>query len=87
MKKFALALITAGTLAVPAAFAASPLSITFSGEGTGAKGAYQTYEVKCSDSRVTTITLWEENKQWCVGDQGSDNCTSKKIKAAKAACK
>jgi hypothetical protein len=91
MKKSVLALITAGAVAgllsASLAFSASPLSITFNGEGTAAAGAYQTFEVKCSDGQLKTITLWETDNKWCVGDQGTENCTTKKIKAAKAACK
>ena len=89
MKNSAMALLVASVLAAPLTLAgASPLSITFAGDAQTADGTpYKNYQVKCSNNRTHAISRWEESDQWCVGEQASENCSRKKIKAAKLACK
>lgn len=69
-------------------FAAKPTSIVFEANGETAEGtAYSTYMVKCSNGKKAELTAWDSRKKWCVGDDSSEQCEKKQIKAAKAACK
>lgn len=68
--------------------AAKPTSIIFDANGTTADGTpYASYKVKCSNGKKMPLTAWENRKKWCVGEQSSEQCEKKQIKAAKKACK
>ncbi|MCX2979381.1 hypothetical protein EYC98_00720 [Halieaceae bacterium IMCC14734] len=70
------------------AMAAKPTSIVFESNGTGADGKeYSNYQVKCSNGKNYPLTAWDNRKKWCVGDETSEACEKKQIKAAKKACK
>ena len=71
-----------------ASFAAKPTSISFEKSGETAEGgAFATYSVKCSNGKRKELTAWDNRRKWCVGAAESQDCASKQIKAAKAACK
>lgn len=68
--------------------AAKPTSIVFEAKGTSADGKeYSSYQVKCSNGKTYPLTAWDNRKKWCVGDETSEACEKKQIKAAKKACK
>lgn len=70
------------------ALAAKPTSIVFDANGTSADGQeYASYMVKCSNGKTYPLTAWDNRKKWCVGDETSEMCEKKQIKAAKKACK
>ena len=70
------------------ALAAKPTSIIFDSNGTTADGTpYSSYQVKCSNGKKMPLTAWDNRKKWCVGDETSQGCEKKQIKAAKKACK
>ena len=70
------------------ALAAKPTSIVFESNGTTAEGtAYSNYSVKCSNGKKQPLTAWDGRKKWCVGEETSQDCQRKQIKAAKKACK
>ena len=70
------------------AFAAKPTSIVFEANAETADGTpYAKYSVKCSNGKKVPLTAWDNRKKWCVGEESSENCEKKQIKAAKAACK
>jgi hypothetical protein len=70
------------------ALAAKPTSIIFDSNGTTADGTpYSSYQVKCSNGKKMPLTAWDNRKKWCVGDETSQECEKKQIKAAKKACK
>ncbi len=83
------AVIASGLLAFSAnSFAAKPTRIVFDSNGTTSDGtAYGNYHVKCSNGKKMPLTAWENRKKWCVGEESSENCQKKQIKAAKKACK
>ena len=69
-------------------FAAKPTSIVFEANAETADGApYAKYSVKCSNGTRVGLTAWDNRRKWCVGDETSEQCEKKQIKAAKAACK
>lgn len=69
-------------------FAAKPTSIVFEANAETAAGApYAKYSVKCSNGTRVGLTAWDNRRKWCVGDETSEQCEKKQIKAAKAACK
>ncbi len=71
-----------------ASFAAKPTSIVFDGNAETADGTpYAKYQVKCSNGKKVDLTAWDNRRKWCVGDETSEECEKKQIKAAKAACK
>jgi len=76
-----LALASAGSLA------ARPTSIVFESNAETADGQpYGQYTVNCNDGRSVTLTAWEGNSRWCLGEDGSRDCQKKQIRAAKTAC-
>ena len=81
--------IASGLLAFSAnSFAAKPTSIVFDSNGTTADGkTYGNYQVKCTNGKKMPLTAWENRKKWCVGEESSEDCQKKQIKAAKKACK
>ena len=71
-----------------ASFAAKPTSIVFNANAETEDGTpYAKYTVKCSNGKKADLTAWDNRRKWCVGDETSENCEKKQIKAAKAACK
>jgi len=47
--------------------AAMPTKIFFSSQANTSNGeTYYVYQVKCDDGRHTTISSWNNNKQWCL---------------------
>jgi len=69
-------------------FAAKPTSIVFNTNAENGEGvAYATYTVKCSNGTRVALTAWDNRRKWCVGDESSEACEKKQIKAAKSACK
>lgn len=77
-----LAIASAGT-----ALAAKPVSLVFDSEGSAPDGsAYALYSVKCSNGDQQPLTAWDNRKNWCVGKESKEDCHSKQIRAAKAAC-
>jgi len=69
-------------------FAASPTSIVFeTNSETGDGTPYAQYAVKCSNGKKVQVTAWDNRRQWCVGEASKQDCESKQIRAAKAACK
>jgi hypothetical protein len=89
MKTFVSTLVAGSLLAISAgAFAAKPTSIVFDANGKTAEGTeYGKYHVKCSNGKELPLTAWENRRKWCVGEDSSENCEKKQIKAAKKACK
>ena len=89
MKTVIKTILAGAVLAASAgAFAAKPTSIVFVSNGTNADGtAFANYMVKCSNGKKQPLTAWDNRKKWCIGDESSDTCEKKQIKAAKAACK
>jgi len=74
-------------LASAASLAARPTSIVFESNAETADGRlYGQYTVNCNDGRSVTLTAWEGNSRWCVGEDGSRECQKKQIRAAKSAC-
>ena len=68
--------------------AAKPTSIVFESNGTSSDGtAFSNYSVKCSNGKSLPLTAWDNRKKWCVGEESSEDCQRKQIKAAKQACK
>ena len=69
-------------------FAAKPTSIVFEGNDENAEGtSFAKYSVKCSNGKKVPLTAWDSRRKWCVGDDSSEACEKKQIKAAQAACK
>lgn len=89
MKKLFLMAVTSLSLGLSATtFAGTIMSITFESEGISPDGqGYAIYTVKCSDGDLQPMTAWDDRKKWCVGQDSTENCTKKQIKAAKKACK
>jgi hypothetical protein len=87
--KVARFLLAGALLTLPlAGLAAKPVSIVFESNGSTASGTpYARYAVKCSNGDRAPLTAWDNRDRWCVGDETSEDCYSKQIKAAKAACK
>ena len=83
-------LVVAATvlLSLPAiAFGAKPTSIAFDGYANTEEGKkFAKYVVKCSNGKSQPISAWDNRRNWCVGEESRDNCHSKQLKAAKAAC-
>jgi len=66
-----------------ASFAAKPTSIVFQANGETAEATpFAQYAVKCSNGKQVQLTAWDNRRQWCVGQQSTENCTKKQIKAA-----
>ena len=88
MKFVKLAVTTALLAASTASFAAKPTSIIFEASGETADGTpFSQYAVKCSNGKKEPLTAWDNRGKWCLGEESSENCEKKQIKAAKAACK
>ncbi len=88
MKLIKIAAFAALAAVSASSFAAKPRSIVFDANHETADGtAYATYTVKCSDGADKALTAWDNRKKWCVGDETSEICEKKQIKAAKKACK
>jgi len=69
------------------ALAAKPTSIAFDGYANTEEGRkFAKYVVKCSNGKSQPISAWDNRRSWCVGGEPRDNCHSKQLKAAKAAC-
>lgn len=76
-----LALASAGSLA------ARPTSIVFESFAETADGRlFGQYTVNCNDGRSVTLTAWEGNSRWCLGQDSTGDCQKKQISAAKSAC-
>jgi hypothetical protein len=74
-------------LASAASLAARPTSIVFESNAETADGQlYGQYTVNCTDGRSVTLTAWEGNSRWCLGEAGGRDCQQKQIRAAKSAC-
>lgn len=70
-----------------AAFAAKPTSIAFDSYANTEEGKkFAKYVVKCSNGKSRPISAWDDRRSWCVGEESRENCHSKQLKAAKAAC-
>jgi hypothetical protein len=89
MNPFINTVVAASLLALSTtALAAKPTSIIFDANGTTADSTpYSSYQVKCSNGKKMPLTAWDNRKKWCVGDETSQECEKKQIKAAKKACK
>ncbi len=88
MKKIVLT-VAAATLALSAltANAARPTGFVLLEKETSAEGdRYSNYLVKCSNGTTAQLTAWNNRKKWCIGEDSSENCNRKQIKAAKQAC-
>jgi hypothetical protein len=83
-------LIPVATLLLPlsvVAFAAKPTSIAFDGYANTEEGKkFAKYVVKCSNGKSQPISAWDNRRSWCVGEESRENCHSKQLKAATAAC-
>ena len=87
MKVIRIAALSALAALSASAFAAKPTSVVLNAEQETSDGvAYSTYTVKCSDGSESTLTSWSTTRKWCVGDDSSDLCERKQIKAARKAC-
>jgi hypothetical protein len=74
-------------LASASSLAARPTSIVFESNAETADGQlYGQYTVNCNDGRSITLTAWEGNSRWCLGEQDSRDCQKQQIRAAKSAC-
>lgn len=88
MKMFRLAAAAGVILASASTFAAKPTSIVFENNDKTEDGQdFSKYSVKCSNGKKVKLTAWDNRRKWCVGEESSENCKRKQIKAAKAACK
>ena len=89
MKTFTKAIAASALLGLSVnALAAKPTSIVFDANGSAEDGTpYSSYQVKCSNGKLSPLTAWDNRKKWCVGDASSTECEKKQIKAAKKACK
>ena len=68
-------------------FAATPTSIAFDSYANTEEGKkFAKYVVKCSNGKSQPISAWDNRRSWCVGEESRQNCHSKQLKAAKAAC-
>jgi|TARA_B110000977_G_C11078604_1_gene492070 hypothetical protein len=86
MKK--ISLLVAATLFSGAALAAKPTSVNFDSYGaTDAGVEYANYFAKCSNGKAKPLTVWDNRRKWCVGEDSTENCHRKQLKAAKQACK
>ncbi len=86
MKK--LSFLIAATLFSGSTLAAKPTSVGFDSYGTNAEGTqYANYVVKCSNGKALPLTAWDNRRKWCIGEESTDNCHKKQLKAAKKACK
>jgi hypothetical protein len=66
--------------------AAKPMAISFESEWKGSgEEPYKLYIVRCSNSELVPLTKWKGNS-WCVGEESRENCHSRQMKAAEAAC-
>lgn len=87
MKFVKIATVSALLALSAGAYAAKPTSIVFQGNKETADGtAFSEYQVKCSNGKTTSMTAWDNRRQWCMGNERNDQCERKQIKAAKAAC-
>lgn len=69
------------------ALAATPTSIAFDSYANTEEGKkFAKYVVKCSNGKSQPISAWDNRRNWCVGEESRENCHSKQLKAAKAAC-
>lgn len=48
--------------------------------------AYDVYSVTCSDKTEVPITRWLDDKSWCLGELGTEQCAKNKMKIAMMAC-
>ena len=89
MKKSIIAVTTTILMGVSLSVSAGkPVSISLESDGVSPDGAaYSIYTVKCSNGDLQPLTAWDDRKKWCVGQDSTENCSKKQIKAAKAACK
>lgn len=88
MKVLTVAVFSALAVVSSASFAAKPRTISFDADHQAANGtAYATYTVKCSDGKEKELTSWSDQRKWCVGDDSSEQCEKKQIRAALKACK
>lgn len=88
MKSIQIAIAAVLLSAAGTSLAAKPTSIVFEGNGETAEATpFSQYAVKCSNGKKVQLTAWDNRRQWCVGQESTDNCAKKQIKAAKAACK
>ncbi|MFK8051059.1 MAG: hypothetical protein AB8B81_21735 [Halioglobus sp.] len=88
MKSIKIAMTAVLLSAASTSFAAKPTSIVFEANGETAEATpFSQYAVKCSNGKKVQLTAWDNRRQWCVGQESSENCAKKQIKAAKAACK
>lgn len=87
MKKIVFTSVALLLCASSTAFAAKPTNIAFSGYADTEEGEkFAKYVVKCSNGKSQPITAWDNRRSWCVGEESRENCHSKQMKAAKAAC-
>jgi hypothetical protein len=88
MKLIKLAVATTLLTATGMSFAAKPTSIVFQANGETADSTpFAQYVVKCSNGKKMPLTAWDGRAKWCVGEESTENCEKKQIRAAKAACK
>ncbi len=87
MKVIRIATFAALAVVSATSFAAKPRSVELTASHEAADGtSYSTYTVKCSDGTENTLTQFSSRK-WCVGDNSTELCEKKQIKAAQKACK
>ena len=71
-----------------AVMAAKPTSVNFDSYGATDTGVeYANYFAKCSNGKAKALTVWDNRRKWCVGEESTENCHKKQLKAAKKACK
>ena len=89
VRSFILGLLsTALFIASSGASAASVKSMMRHAGGITDEGrAYEVHVVVCSDGVQVPITYWKGQKQWCLGEVSSEQCSKKKISTAIKACK
>jgi hypothetical protein len=67
--------------------AATPANIDFELYSTTDEGRkYAQYTVKCSNGQSRLISAWDNRRVWCVGDGLRENCFTRQLAAAQAAC-
>jgi hypothetical protein len=67
--------------------AATPANIDFELYSTTDEGRkYAQYTVKCSNGQSRLISAWDNRHVWCVGDGLRENCFTRQLAAAQAAC-
>lgn len=87
-KLMTLAVAATLTVAASTASAARPTGFVLLEKDTNAEGdRYSNYLVKCSNGTDARVTAWNNRKKWCIGEDSTENCNRKQMKAARKACK